>query len=156
MRSRLCVFIAETVEKMKKFRSYSELIRLHTFEDRFNYLRLFGTVADETFGSFRYLNQAFYTSPEWRAFRDDIIIRDNGMDLALDGYRIFGPITIHHLNPISKDDIVDRADILMDPDQVVCVSSSTHKAIHYGSFDFINPDPIVRRPNDTCPWKGLQ
>lgn len=134
-------------------RTYSELILLPTYEERFDYLKLDGLVGKETFGFDRYLNQIFYRSPEWKSIRDHVIIRDNGCDLGIDGREIFGRILIHHMNPISKEDIVNRSDFLLNPEYLICVSKLTHDAIHYGDEDLLVKDPIVRRPNDTCPWK---
>jgi len=134
-------------------RSYSELIKLKTFEERFEYLKLSAKIGDETFGSERKLNQIFYGSSEWRAFRREAIIRDNGCDLGIEGREIGGRIEVHHINPISREDILNRADSLWDLENVICVSSNTHKAIHYGDGSLLQSDPIERRPNDTCPWK---
>jgi len=134
-------------------RSYSELIKLKTFEERFEYLKLSAKIGDETFGSERKLNQIFYGSPEWRAFRREAIIRDNGCDLGIEGREIGGRIEVHHINPISREDILNRADSLWDLENVICVSPNTHKAIHYGDGSLLPNDPIERRPNDTCPWK---
>lgn len=137
-----------------KIRTYSEMIRLKTFNERFDYLKLDGNVGVATFGFDRYLNQMFYRSKEWRRTRHEIIVRDNGLDLAMPGYEIFDRIYIHHMNPINADDIVDRSDYLLNPDYLVCVSFDTHNAIHYGNRDLLIPGPIERRPNDTCPWKN--
>lgn len=140
------------------FRTYSELITLATFEERFEYLRLDGEVAEETFGYDRYLNQLFYHSDEWRKFRNHIILRDNDgsdvLDMALDGFPIKGRVIIHHMNPITVESINDLAKI-MNPEEVVCVSHMTHNAIHYGDFSLVGTKKIIDRlPNDTCPWKG--
>ena len=136
-------------------RSYSELIRFESFKDRFQYLKLSGNVGLETFGNSRWINQEFYTSREWAQIRDDVIIRDNGMDLGMPGYPIFGPIYVHHMNPITAEDILAHSAIVIDPEFLICVSFKTHNALHYGSFDMIDKDPIERRPNDTCPWKKV-
>lgn len=134
--------------------SYSELILIPTFIERYRYLKINGVVGEETFGYERYLNQRFYTSKEWRQFRRDIIIRDQGLDLGVDGFPIGGTITIHHINPIDKKDILQgRWDILMNPENVICVSDITHKAIHYGDESLLMIGPTERRPNDTCPWR---
>lgn len=133
-------------------RSYSELIKLDSFQNRFEYTKLPSRIGDATFGFERYLNQLFYTSQEWRRFRREMIVRDNGMDLGLDGYDIFGRIEVHHLNPITIEDIENVNPCLMDPENVICVSSKTHKAIHFGSSDLLVPDIVERRPNDMCPW----
>lgn len=134
-------------------RRYSELIRIPTFEERFEYLRLDGQVGADTFGSDRYLNQIFYKSPEWKKIRDEIIIRDQCCDLAMPGYDIYGPVLIHHLNPITKEDILSRTDLLLNPEYLVCTIQSTHNAIHYGDVNLLITNPIERKPNDTCPWK---
>lgn len=133
--------------------SYSELISLDDFIDRFKYVQLSGIIGEETFGFSRYLNQNFYRSVEWKRFRNHIIMRDLGKDLAHPDFDICGRIVIHHLNPIIKNDIIMHSDRLMDPENVVCVSDLTHKAIHYGDESLLINDIIVRRPNDTCPWK---
>lgn len=137
----------------KIIRTYSELIQLKTFEERFEYLKLDGIVGRETFGFDRYLNQMFYTSIEWKRFRRDIILRDNGCDLAMPGLDIVGKIFIHHLNPITKDDILNRTEYLMNPEFVICSSKLTHDAIHYGDSDLLPKGPIERKRNDTCPWR---
>lgn len=134
-------------------RRYSELIQIPTFEERFEYLRLDGQVGADTFGSDRYLNQIFYKSPEWKKIRDEIIIRDQCCDLAMSGYDIRGPVLIHHLNPITKEDILSRTDLLLNPEYLVCTIQSTHNAIHYGDANLLITNPIERKPNDTCPWK---
>lgn len=137
-----------------KIRTYSELSLLSTFEERFEYLRLDGEVGAETFGFDRYLNQAFYNSPEWRRVRDLVIIRDNGCDLGLDGYGIGGRLIIHHMNPLSIDDIRLATKNLLDPEYLLCVSHNTHNAIHYGDIDLTAAAVLAeRKPNDTCPWK---
>lgn len=133
---------------------YSELMEIPTFEERFEYLNLLGKVGAETFGYDRWQNQRFYRSAEWKRFRDDIIIRDNGCDLAIPDRQIFGRVHIHHLNPVSLDELANGSDSLLDPENVVCVSLLTHNAIHYGDTSILYKDPVVRRPNDTCPWKG--
>lgn len=134
-------------------KSYSELITFTDYVDRFRYLKLNGQIGDETFGYNRYLNQKFYKSNEWLSFRRDIIIRDNGCDLGMDGYDIHGIIHIHHINPITLKDIYDRNPILLDPENVICVSTITHKAIHYGDESLIFTGIIERTENDTCPWR---
>lgn len=134
-------------------KTYSELILLPTFEERFKYLKLNGRVGDDTFGFDRYINQKFYRSAEWKRIRDYIIIRDNGCDLAVDGYEIHGRILIHHINPITISDIKFSTEYLMNPDYLICVTHSTHNAIHYGDEKQIITGPIVRTKNDTCPWK---
>ena len=134
-------------------RRYSELICLPTYEERLEYCNLYGKVGEETFGYDRWINQALYFSEEWRIFRRKIILRDYGCDLAVEGYDIprFG--TIHHLNPITKEDILERKSCVFDPENVVLVAPDTHRFIHYGHEKIIVRAPIIRRPNDTCPWK---
>lgn len=139
--------------KTRYIKTYSELIQFKTFEERFNYLKIDGIIGQETFGFDRYLNQIFYTSPEWRKLRNKIIIRDNGCDLAVPGLEIIGKIFIHHINPISKDDIISRSDYLMNPEYLICSSKSTHDAIHYGNTNLLPKGPITRTKNDTCPWR---
>lgn len=138
----------------RRNRSYSELIRLKTFEDRFDYLYLGGGVGEETFGCNRYLNQVFYRSKEWRKFRRDIIVRDLGCDLGIEDREIYGMIIIHHLNPITIDDIIQkRFEILLNPENAICTSENTHKAIHYSDKELLILNPIERTKNDTCPWR---
>ena len=134
-------------------RTYSELILLPTFEQRFRYLSLHGTVGKETFGFDRYVNQAFYASKEWKRIRDQVILRDNGCDLAVDGYAIFGKILIHHLNPVTVDDIAKQSEFLLNPEYLICTTHRTHNAIHYGDESLLPSAPIERTRNDTCPWK---
>lgn len=138
---------------MGKIRSYTELVLLPTFEERFEYLKLGGQVGADTFGFDRYLNQAFYNSAEWKRIRDRVIIRDNGCDLGINGREIGGRIIIHHMNPICADDIRLATDILLNSEYLVCVSHETHNAIHYGDSDLLPKDFVPRSPNDTCPWK---
>ena len=134
-------------------RTYSELCMLNTFEERFEYLRLNGAVGKDTFGFDRYLNQQFYRSREWKRVRDQVIMRDNGCDLGVDGYEIRGRILIHHINPITVEDIHDLSDLLMNPEYLSCVTHRTHNAIHYGDESLIISAPIERTQNDTCPWR---
>lgn len=136
-----------------RIRSYSDLRRLSTFEERYNYLCLNGRVGQDTFGFDRIFNQMFYRSREWKSVRDEVIIRDNGCDLGVEGYEINGRILIHHMNPISLDDIRENTDFLMNPEYLISTSHSTHNAIHYGDESLIIKVPVERRPNDTCPWK---
>lgn len=138
---------------MRTIRTYSELIRLPTFEERFRYLKLDGLVGKDTFGFDRYLNQEFYRSKEWKEVRDFVIVRDNGCDLGMDGYEIVGRIYIHHMNPITVNDIVHSSDFLLNPDYLICVSHNTHNAVHYGDEDLLVTAPVERRKNDTCPWR---
>ena len=134
-------------------RTYSELITIPTFEERFEYLQLKGSVGKDTFGYDRYLNQVLYRSPEWKRLRNQIIIRDGGCDLACDGYDVYGKVLIHHLNPITVEDVLARSRKVFDPDNLVCVSHNTHNAIHYGDVDLLVTGPIIRTKNDTCPWR---
>lgn len=134
-------------------RTYSDLIQLPTFEDRFDYLRLDGVVGKDTFGFDRYLNQQFYRSSEWKRIRNQVIVRDNGCDLGIDDYEIHGRILIHHMNPISIEDLQHMSDLLMNPEYLICVSHRTHNAIHYGDESLIVRAPIERSQNDTCPWR---
>ena len=134
-------------------RTYSELITIPTFKERFEYLRLDGKVGEETFGFDRYLNQSFYKSPEWRSVRDFVIIRDCGCDLAIEGHEIFGKILVHHMNPIRIEDIVNRSEYLLDPEYLICTIKNTHDAIHYGDSSLLITEPIERTKNDTCPWR---
>ena len=134
-------------------RTYSELITIPTFEERFQYLRLNGRVGEETFGFDRWLNQKFYKDPEWLRIRDEVIIRDNGCDLAIPGREIYSRILIHHMNPITKDDILQRSKYLLDPEYLICTIKNTHDAIHYGDENLLVKGPVERKPNDTCPWR---
>ena len=137
-------------------KTYSELMKLRTFDERFRYLRLNGAVGKDTFGFDRYMNQIFYRSPEWKAVRHQVIVRDNGCDLGMEGYEIHGPILIHHMNPIAPSDIKDSTEFLLNPEYLICTVLATHNAIHYGSTgveDRVNRIPIERTKYDTCPWK---
>lgn len=134
-------------------RCYSELSKLTTFEERYAYLRLNGAVGKETFGFERYLNQVFYRSKEWKKVRDLVMIRDRGCDLGIPGYEIYGRILIHHLNPISVEDIEFRTCTLLDPEYLICTTHDTHNAIHYGDEGLLIQAPVQRTKNDTCPWK---
>lgn len=140
-------------ELLKMLRTYSELSRLRTFRERFEYLRLDGIVGVETFGFDRYLNQVFYNSDEWKAVRKTVIIRDNGCDLGMDGYDIHGKIIVHHMNPFSIDDVLHRKEELLDPEFLISTVLNTHNAIHYGDESLLPSAPIVRTRNDTCPWR---
>lgn len=133
-------------------RSFRELRKLKTFEDRYRYLRLNGIVGEETFGFDRYLNQILYNSKRWRSTRDNIIIRDNGCDLGIDEYEIQGRIIIHHMNPITIEDVEMERDIVYDPNFLISTSHNTHNAIHYGDESLLPKLPIERKLNDTCPW----
>lgn len=134
-------------------RTYSELVTLHTFEERYQYLRLGGKVGEDTFGFDRWLNQIFYKDPEWRRIRDKVIIRDNGCDLGIPGREIHSPIIVHHMNPITKDDILRRSEFLLNPEYLISTVKNTHDAIHYGDEDLLIKLPIERKENDTCPWR---
>lgn len=134
-------------------KTYSELITLPTFEERFEYLRLDGTVGESTFGFDRYLNQIFYRSQKWKDIRDWVIIRDNGCDLGVEGFEIYGRIIIHHMNPISLQDLERESDLLLNPEYLICTVHNTHNAIHYGDASLLPLAPIERSKNDTCPWK---
>lgn len=134
-------------------KSYKELIKLKTFEERLKYLQLNSGVGIETFGSGRWLNQRLYHSSLWADVKNELIIRDNGCDLGLEGYEIRGRIYLHHLNPITKEDVLNNSSKLYDPNNLICVSFDTHQSIHYGSECAALSQLVERRPNDTCPWK---
>ena len=135
-------------------RTYKELSRLKTFEERYRYLQLKGSVGRETFGFDRYLNQVFYQrNPKWKAARDRVIIRDNGCDLGIEGREIYGKIIVHHMNVVTLEDLERDSDILYDPEYLISTMHTTHNAIHYGDEHLLMLDPIERKPNDTCPWK---
>lgn len=134
-------------------RTYSELITLPTFEERYRYLKLSGRVGEETFGFDRYLNQMLYTSNEWRDVRDYVIVRDHGCDLGILDREIHGRILVHHMNPIRQDDILRRSKFLLDPEYLISTIKNTHDAIHYGDESLLILDPIERTKNDTCPWR---
>lgn len=135
-------------------RTYGELIKIEKFLDRYEYLKLSGSVGAETFGFDRWLNQIFYRSPEWKHIREEVIIRDDGCDLGIRDRPIGGRIYVHHMNPIDVKSIVERKSILLNPDFLICCSHNTHEAIHYGNSDILLPDKFVeRKPNDTIPWK---
>ena len=135
------------------FKTYSEVITIPTFKERYFYLKLDGVVGRETFGHDRYLNQLLYNSMEWRDFRDEILIRDKCCDLACPGFEIPVRPIIHHIDPITVEDVLKRHPKVFDPENVITVSHNTHEAIHYGSENLLIIAPIERRPNDTCPWK---
>ena len=138
---------------MMSIRTYSELITLPTFEERFRYLQLNGQVGESTFGFDRYMNQVFYRSQKWKSIRDFVIIRDCGCDLGVEGYDIYGKIIIHHMNPLSMRDIETESDFLLNPDFLICTTHNTHNAIHYGDENLLVTAPIERTKNDTCPWR---
>lgn len=137
----------------KKIRTYSELIKIPTFKERYEYLKIGGRVGEETFGFDRYINQMLYKLPEWQATRRDVILRDKGNDLGMDDFEIGGSIYVHHMNPISVDDIINRLDYVLNPEYLISSSFNTHQAIHYGSEDLLPQEPIERFKNDTCPWR---
>lgn len=149
----LCEVTMELMKNMK-IKTYSELIMILTFEERFEYLKIGGRIGEQTFGSDRYYNQRFYRSAEWKRVRNEIILRDNGCDLGCPDRPIPGKIIIHHLNPIIIDDIDLGSEYLLNPDYLICVSHNTHNALHYGDKSLLPKDPVERRPYDTCPWKG--
>lgn len=134
-------------------RTYSELILLPTFKERYEYLRLDGVIGEETFGFDRYVNQRFYKSREWKQVRDLVIIRDNGCDLGIEGFDIYGKIFIHHMNPIMLRDIQNATEFLLNPEYLICTTLDTHNAIHYGDSNLLVTAPAERTKNDTCPWK---
>lgn len=134
-------------------RTYSELITFPTFEERYRYLSLGGKVGEETFGFDRWINQMFYRDPEWLRVRDHVIVRDNGCDLGIPDREIHSRILVHHMNPITKDDILHRSEYLLNPEYLICTTKITHDAIHYGNEDLLFALPVERTRNDTCPWK---
>lgn len=133
-------------------RTYSELIRRATFEDRFDYLQLGGSVGRSTFGFDRYLNQQFYQSHAWKTVRRHVIVRDGGCDLAVEGYDIHADLLIHHMNPISQDDIIHGEEWITDPEFLITTTHNTHNAIHYGDRSLIPAPVLERRPGDTKLW----
>ena len=134
-------------------RTYSELITLPTFEERYRYLRIGGKVGEETFGFDRWLNQLFYKDPEWLRVRDEVIVRDNGCDLGIAGREIYSRILVHHMNPITREDILRRSEFLLNPEYLICTIKNTHDAIHYGDENLLIKDPVERTKYDTCPWR---
>lgn len=134
-------------------KTYAECMQLPTFQERYRYLQIGGQVGKETFGYDRYSNQMLYRTPEWKRFRREIILRDNGCDLGCEGYEIYGNILVHHINPITVEDVINRNPCIFDPNNVICTSHNTHNAIHYGDETNLITEPIVRKPYDTCPWK---
>lgn len=138
---------------MTNLKTYSELSKLNTFEERYRYLQLKGSVGKETFGFDRYMNQIFYNSKEWKDIRDLVIVRDTGCDLGMKDRMIYGKIFIHHMNPISQNDIEKRSSLLLDPEYLICTSHNTHNAIHYGDDTLLVKAPVERSKNDTCPWR---
>lgn len=139
---------------MTKLRNYTELSKLRTFEDRFRYLLLDGSVSQDTFGFDRWMNQIFYRSAQWKRIRDRVIIRDNGCDLGVDGHDIYGKVLVHHMNPVTKEEIMSGSMRILDPEYLISVSMDTHNAIHYGDLSYLKRFVVAERlPNDTCPWK---
>lgn len=134
-------------------RCYSDLIQLNSFIERYRYLKIYGRVGEDTFGFDRYVNQALYKSPKWRKTRRDVIIRDNACDLGVDGYEMGDYIVVHHMNPITLEDIEEERDNVFNPEYLISCSSRTHKAIHFGDENLLPKEPVVRRPNDTCLWR---
>lgn len=134
-------------------RIYSELSTITSFEDRFRYLKLDGAVGEATFGFDRYLNQLFYRSQRWRKIRDEVIVRDCGCDLGIEGYEIYKYAMIHHMNPITAKDIQDESEYLLNPEYLITTTQRTHNAIHYGNEDLLFTMPVERTQNDTCPWR---
>ena len=141
------------MKNQKIIRTYSELITLPTFKERYEYLKLGGRVGEETFGFDRYLNQQFYHSQEWKSIRNEIILRDNACDLGVLGREMDKGIIIHHMNPITKDDLIHQSDFLLNPNYLICVSKKTHSAIHYGDESILYTEIVERSKNDTCPWR---
>lgn len=138
---------------MSALRCYRELIRLKTFDERFEYLKLGALVGDPTFGFERFMNQMLYSSSKWRRLRNEIIIRDNGCDLGMEGFEIPDKIIVHHMNPMTVDDLKEFSEDVFNPEYLICVSHNTHNAIHYGDKNLLPRGPIERRSGDTCPWK---
>lgn len=138
---------------MSNLRTYKELQQLQTFDERFAYLQLHGYIGKETFGYDRYLNQQFYRSKEWKDVRRIVILRDHGCDLGIMDRTITGRIYIHHMNPITREDLINGSDLVLNPNYLICVSSMTHEAIHYGDKDLLISDYVERSPYDTCPWR---
>lgn len=140
---------------MENIRTYSELSKLKTFRERYEYLKLGGIVGEDTFGFDRYLNQIFYTSKEWKRIRNFVITRDNGCDLGIPDHKIIDDlILVHHMNPITKDDIINKSEMLLNPEYLITTVKPTHDAIHYGDESLLVEDYIERSKNDTCPWKS--
>lgn len=139
---------------MRMSKCYSELMSLPTFIERYRYLKLNGIVGEDTFGFKRWLNQVLYTSSDWKSFRREIARRDNGCDLAVPGFEVYGPVIVHHIVPITYEDVINRSKCLFDPENAILTQLGTHNAIHYGDESLLNIAPVERTPNDTCPWKG--
>lgn len=139
--------------KMTTIRTYTELSKIKSFDERYRYLKLGGSIGSETFGFDRYVNQAFYRSYEWKKIRDYVILRDHGRDLGVSGREIFERILIHHMNPIKLDDILNRSEYLLNPEYLITTTHNTHNAIHFGDEGLLMTEPVVRSKNDTCPWR---
>lgn len=144
-----CKYILEIV----MIKNYTDLSKFNSFEERFEYLKLDGIVGADTFGFDRYLNQAFYNSREWKKIRDHVITRDFGCDLGIEGFEIYRRPIIHHMNPISMEQILNRDSIILDPEFLITTVHDTHNALHYGTETLIAKGPVERKPNDTCPWR---
>lgn len=138
---------------LMSIKTYTELSQFNSFEDRYRYLRLGGSVGIDTFGFDRYLNQIFYRSKKWKRVRDKVILRDNGCDLGVEGYEIHGRILIHHMNPITINDIEQESEFLLDPEFLISTTHNTHNAIHYGDENLLIKVPLERTQFDTCPWR---
>ena len=138
---------------MTNIKTYSELCQLKTFEERYRYVKLNGLVGEKTFGFDRYLNQVLYRSQRWKSIRDRVILRDNACDLGVEGYDVPGRIIVHHMNPLTIEDITQETEFLLNPEYLICVSHNTHNAIHYGDESLLISSPIERSPNDTCLWR---
>lgn len=139
---------------MMRIKCYSELMSYTTFEERFNYLKIGGYVGKDTFGFDRWLNQIFYNDPEWKRIRQIVIVRDNGCDLGIQDHQIYSRILIHHMNPICKEDILDRNPDILNPEYLITTMHDTHNAIHYGDERYLRRFQVIeRRPNDTIPWR---
>lgn len=139
--------------KIIKLRRYSELILFNTFKDRYDYLRLGGTVGMDTFGFDRYMNQLLYSSAEWKSVRSKVILRDSGRDLGVEGYDIYNKVIVHHMNPITPNDIREHNPNIFIPEFLICTSPNTHRAIHYSDATLLPKDPIIRSKHDTTPWR---
>ena len=148
------VVMRVTVMRMNNIKTYSELVTFNTFEERFDYLKLDGIVGEESFGFDRWLNQAFYRSKEWRRIRNDVIARDLGCDLGIQDREIIDDmILIHHMNPITKDDIINKTEFLLNPEYLITTIDNTHRAIHFGNDEMLVKAPVERSKNDQCPWR---
>lgn len=140
---------------MTMTKTYDELSKLKTFKERYEYLKLDGDVAEETFGHDRYLNQMLYKSKKWRSVRNKVIMRDGACDLGIEGHEMNDMILIHHLNPITVEQIINNDDCVFDENNLICTSKRTHNAIHYGDENQLLDKPIERKAGDTTPWKKV-